>query len=106
MAPTRRRSFTKEQKISCVELYFENGKNINQISRTFNIDRKQIRNWVKQEEKLRKQKPKSRAPCLGKVRHLFTEKKLYTEFKKMRKEGKKVVVQLKGETTCARTLYS
>ena len=57
----------------------------------FNLDRKQVRNWVKAEEKIRKQKLNAKAPGRGrKARFPEAEKQLHDEFLKMRSEGKAV----------------
>ena len=51
MAPTKRRSFCKEFKLKVTNWHFETG-NINQTSNNFQTDRKQVRNWLKDEEKI------------------------------------------------------
>ena len=64
MAPTKRRSFCKELKLKVTNnWYFENGENINQAANNFQIDRKQVRNWLNDEEKIRSLK-RSRKACL------------------------------------------
>ena len=62
----------------------ENGKNVHQTSQHFNLDRKQVRNWVKVEEKIRKQKLNAKAPGRGR-KACFPD-----EFLKMRSEDKAV----------------
>ena len=45
MAPkSSRRSFTRDFKLKAIHYYYDNGKNINQVSNKFKVDRKQIRN--------------------------------------------------------------
>ena len=59
------------------------------LARKFGIDRKSIRTWIRAEEKIRDQTAKSKASGRGrKARFPNIEKKLYDEFKTMRKEGK------------------
>ena len=71
--------------------FHESGKNFHQTSQHFNLDRKQDRNWVKAEEKIRKQKLNVKAPGRGrKFRFPEAEKQLHDEFLKMRSEGKAV----------------
>ena len=52
----KRKSYAREFKLTVVMWFHENGKNVHQTSQHFNLDRKQVRNWVKTEEKIRKQK--------------------------------------------------
>ena len=51
----KRKSYAREFKLTVVMWFHENGKNVHQTSQHFNLDRKQVRNWVKAEEKIRKQ---------------------------------------------------
>ena len=78
MAPTKRRSFCKE---------FENGININQTASNFQNDRKQVRNCLKNEEKIRYLKRSKKAYRYGKAKFPVMEKELYAKFLDMRKEG-------------------
>ena len=67
----------------------ENGKNVHQTSQHFNLFRKRVCNWVKAEEKIRKQKLNAKAPSRGRKAHFpDAEKQLHDEFLKMRSEGK------------------
>ena len=50
-----RRSFTRECKLKAIHYYYDKGKNVNQASNKFRVDRKQVRNWVKSEELIQKQ---------------------------------------------------
>ena len=52
MPPTKRRSFCKEFKLKVTNWYFEKGKNINQTTSNFQIDWKQVWNWLKDEERI------------------------------------------------------
>ena len=52
----RRKSYAREFKLPVVTWFYGYGKNVLQTSQHFNLDRKQVRNWVKAEEKIRKQK--------------------------------------------------
>ena len=58
----RRKSYAKEFKLTAVTWFHEYGKNTHQTSQHFNLDRKQVRNWVKAEEQIRKQKLNAKIP--------------------------------------------
>ena len=58
----RRKSCAREFKLTVVTWFHENGKNVHQMSQHFNLDKKQVRNWLKAEEKIRKQKLNAKAP--------------------------------------------
>ena len=85
----RRKSYAiLEFKLTVVTWFHENGKNVHQTLQHFNLDRKQVHNWVKAEAKIRKQKLNAKAPGRGwKARFLEAEKQLHDEFLKMRSEG-------------------
>ena len=86
-----RRAFDREFKLQVVKEYHESGKNIAKTARKFEIDRKQVRAWVKKEEQIREQKYKSRAHGRGcNSKYLLMEDKLYSEFLQLRKDGRKV----------------
>ena len=90
MAPTKRRSLCKEFKVKITNWYFENAKSINQTANNFQIDRKQVRNWLKDEEKICSVKLSKKTCRYGKVKFPVMGKELYTMFLDMRKEGKRL----------------
>ena len=92
MAPTKvsRRTFRREFKSKVISWHFSNGKNINKTANEFEIDRKQIHNWIKDERKIRKQRRKSKAARTGSVRFPLTEDQPNGEFLAMRRDGKRV----------------
>ena len=57
-AKASRRSFTREFKLSVIQWFHLHNKNILQTASYFKIDRKQVRQWIRNEEKIRKQKRK------------------------------------------------
>ena len=57
----QRRSFTREFKLNAVGHYYHHGKNIQNTAQHFNVDRKQVREWLKNELKLNKQEKGTRA---------------------------------------------
>lgn len=85
-AKATRRSFTREFKLSVIQWFHSNDKNILRTASYFKIDRKQVRQWIKNEEKIRKQKRKS---VRGrKEMYPLFEKKLFEEFSERRAQGK------------------
>ena len=85
------KSYAREFKLTVVRWFHENGKNAHQTSQHFNLDRRQVRNWVKAEEKIKKQKLNAKASGRGWRAHFpEAEKQLHNEFLKMRSEGKAV----------------
>ena len=81
----RRKSHATEFKLTVMTWFHDNGKNVHQTSQHFNLDRKQVCNWVKAEEKIRKQKLNAKAPGRGQ-KACFPEagKQLHDEFLKTR----------------------
>jgi len=47
-----RKSYRREEKLAAVKHYYDVGKNLYAVSRKFGVDRRMVRRWVKQEEKL------------------------------------------------------
>lgn len=80
MAPKSTRSFSMEFKLKAIHYYYNNWRNVNQASNVFKVDRKDIRNWVKNEELIKKQKRTSRSTRHGKVVFPVMEKELYKRF--------------------------
>ena len=71
-----RPSFTREFKLSVVEWYYNNNKNIFQATNKFRVDRKQMRNWIAGKENIRKQKSKSKNVRERKAQYHPLEKEL------------------------------
>ena len=71
----RRKSYAREFKLTVVTWFHENGKNVHQTSQHFDLNRKQVHDWVKAEEKMRKQKLTAKVRGRGqKVRFPEVEK--------------------------------
>ena len=85
-----RRAFSREFKLSVVQWFHSNNKNVLQTSNHFKIDRKQVRTWIKAEKKIRKQKSKSMNGRGRKAYFPRMEEKLVQRFKEQRKKGKTV----------------
>ena len=82
-----RRVFPREFKLSVVQWFHSNNTNILQTSNHFTIDRKQVRTWIKAEEKMRKQKSKSMNERGRRAYFPRMESKLVQQFNR-RKQGK------------------
>ena len=86
-----RRAFHREFKLRVIKDFYQDGKNISRTARKFAVDRKQVHLWVQKEEKITKQKSRSKADGRGcNTRCPFMEDKLYKESLDLRKEGQKV----------------
>ena len=74
-----------------VKEYHESGKNIAKTARKFEIDRKQVRAWVKKEEQITGEKYKSKAHDRGyHSKYPLMEDNLHSEFLQLRQDGRKV----------------
>ena len=60
--PSRRlrRAYTVKVKLDVVDWYLNNGKNVAKTAREFDVDRKRVREWVKEETGLRNAAPEDR----------------------------------------------
>ena len=83
-----RRSFTGEFKLGVIKHYRKHGQSIHHTSDKYKIDRKQVRNGLKNEETIFGQKKRTKAIRRGKVRFPDLEQKLYDEFIQKRNEGR------------------
>ena len=82
------RSFNRELKLSAVKWFKEHGENVSATAREFNVDRKRIREWVDQEDKIKSmRKQKKRDGCGRKAFYPLVEKKLKDEFDDKRSKG-------------------
>ena len=85
----QRRSFSREYKLGVVDWYLENERNIAVTARRYGLARKQVRTWVNSEEKIQKQKPKSKASGRGCTsKYPIMEGILYDEYKQGRENGR------------------
>ena len=90
MTPTKRRLFCKILKLKVTNWYFGNGRNSKQTANNFQIDRKQERNWLKDEEKIHSVKLSKKARRYGQAKFPDMEREIYTKLFDIRKEGKHV----------------
>ena len=87
-AKASRRSFTREFKLSVIQWFHSHNKNILQTASYFKIDRKLVRQWMRNEEKIRKQKRNSKGVRGRKAMFPLLEEKLLDEFTERRSQGK------------------
>ena len=72
-------------------MYRKNDRNVALTSRQFKVDRKRVREWIKDEDKIFASKIKTRKTKSGRASlYPDAEKLLYDEFLSLRKEGKAV----------------
>ena len=90
MSPTKRWSFCKEFKQKVTNWYFENEENIKQTVNNFQIDRKAVGNWLKDEAKFCSLKRSKEAFRYGNAKFPVMENELCNKFLYTRKEGKRV----------------
>ena len=86
-----RKSYAREFKLSVTQWTFESGKNTSSASRKFNVDRKCIRELLKQEESIVNQKRGSRSNgtnCTS--RFPLIEQALYDCYEKAWGQGKTI----------------
>ena len=60
-----RHAFDREFKLRVFKDFYQDGKNISRTARKFSVDRKQVHLWVQKEEKITKQKSRSKADGQG-----------------------------------------
>lgn len=60
-----RHAFDREFKLRVFKDFYQDGKNISRTARKFAVDRKQVHLWVQKEEKITKQKSRSKADGQG-----------------------------------------
>ena len=81
-----RRLFIREFKLGAVEQYYNNEKKIQQVINKSKVIRKQIRNWIA-EENIRKQKNKSKIVRGRKAHYSLLEEELLRQFREQRNLG-------------------
>ena len=60
-----RHAFDREFKLRVIKDFYPDGKNISRTARKFAVDRKQVHWWVQKEEKITKQKSRSKVDGRG-----------------------------------------
>ena len=89
MAPTKWRAFCKEFESKVINWYLENGKNFNETARNFQIDEKQVRNWLKDKEKIRFLKRLRKSCQYGRAKLPLMKKELNSKFLDIHKKGQR-----------------
>ena len=88
MDKTKRKSYERERKLAVVKWCYENGNNISAASRRFQIDRKRIREWVKNEGSIYKTNARTRKHDSGQSSAFpLMESVLHEEFLELRRQG-------------------
>ena len=75
----KRKSYIRELKLSAIKWYNDNGKNICQTAEKFEVDRKQICNWVAMGTEIHESKTFTRKISSGR-KAFFPEEILHQEF--------------------------
>ena len=83
-----RLSFTCEFKLSMVEWYYDNNKNIIQAANKLKIDIKRVRNYITGGKNIRKQKNKRKIVCSRHAQYSLLEDEILDEFREVRNLGK------------------
>ena len=78
-----RRAFDGEFKLRVIKDFYQDGKNISRTARKFAVDRKQVHLWVQKEEKITKQKSRSKADGRDAIQRIFRPEKGRTKSQKM-----------------------
>ena len=87
----KRRSYTREYKLSVVKWYMLNNKNKAVTARKFKLDRKQVRQWVQNENLIKETKQFTRKNHSGcPTKYPIAEQKLHEEFTSLRSQGKSI----------------
>ena len=83
-----RLSFTCEFKLSMVEWYYDNNKNIIRAANKLKIDIKRVRNYITGGKNIRKQKNKRKIVCSRHAQYSLLEDEILDEFREVRNLGK------------------
>ena len=85
------KSYTREFKLSLIKWHEEHGNIVSGTADKFSIDRKRVREWVKQKTEIEKMKTSSRKNKSGrKAAFPLAENELHSDFLKLRQEGQAV----------------
>ena len=76
-----RKSYRREFKLNVIKWFYDNGKNVAHTAVRFKVHRKQIRNWIRDELKIKESKEKSQKIKSGRTAaYPDAEKALFAEF--------------------------
>ena len=85
----KRKSFTRENKLTVIKWYIQNGKNVAHTALHFSIHRKHVRTWINTAEVIRNSKKGTKKLKSGrKAKYPLAERKLHDEFNIMPSEGR------------------
>ena len=87
----KRKSYTREFKLSVVQYLRQNNHNVSQTARHFSIDRKMVQRWVKDEEKIKaSSKGSKKSKHERRADYPEMEEELHREYRQLRTRGLKV----------------
>ena len=87
----KRKCYTREEKLNVVKFYSDNGNNFYQTSKKLSLNTKNILRWIRAEEQIRDScKERRRVEFQRTALHPEMKKKLYSEYRELRKKGLKV----------------
>ena len=88
---SKRKSYSREEKLKTVRHYHGNGKNLYQTCKAFNLNSRTVRRWINGEEKIVESKKGSKRIKFSRnAQYPEIEERLHSEYKDLRKKGLKV----------------
>ena len=86
-----RRSYSREEKLTVTQWYWNNGRNLYQTCKNFNLNSKTVLRWLKGERKIRaSRKGRKRVEFDQKPQYPALEDTLYQEYRNHRQRGVKI----------------
>ena len=93
---SKRNSYSREDRLKCVNFYFRNSKNKYRTCKMFNLNSRTFNRWISDEDKIRcSKKGSKRSKFERSSQYPEMEEQLHDEYKDLRRKGLKV-----GQTVC------
>ena len=87
----KRQSYTREDKLKVVQYYEENGENMYQACKRFQLNSRTVKRWIVDKKAIKESKKGRKCVKFARrAHHPDMEKELYKEYKELRKQGLKV----------------
>ena len=87
----KRRSYTREEKLKIVRYYNDNGKNLYQTCKHFNLNSRTVKRWIVGKKAIKESKKgRKRVQFARRPKYAEMEEKLYESYKELRKKGLKM----------------
>ena len=87
----KRRSYTREEKLKIVRYYNDNGKNLYQTCKHFNLNSRTVKRWIDGKKATKESKKgRKRVQFARRPKYAEMEEKLYESYKELRKKGLKM----------------